>query len=192
MPRTAKQPAAKPAPKLKAKPKVVATVESVEELNLFADPPSGQLIEGELNEVEVKIKRLHPDAVMPVYATPGAACFDLHAIEDGIVLAGRAATFQVGLIFEVPPGHVMKVYSRSGHGFKSNVRLVNTTGVIDSDYRGPMMVGLYNDGDDRFIVRKGDRIAQAMIERVLPVKFVEADELSETERGAGGFGSTGA
>lgn len=194
MPRTAKQPAAKPAPKPKAKPKVAAPVESVEELNLFADPPSGQSLEGELNviELELRVKRNHPDAVMPFYATPGAACFDLHAIDDGVVLAGRAVTFQVGLNFEVPPGYVMKVYSRSGHGFKSNVRLVNTTGIIDSDYRGPMMVGLYNDGDDRFIVRKGDRIAQAMIERALPVKIIEVDELTETERGSGGFGSTGA
>lgn len=192
MPRTAKQPAAKPAPKPKAKPKVVATVESVEELNLFADPPSAQPLEDELNVAEVKIKRLHPDAILPVYATAGAACFDLHALGDGVVLPGRSAIFDVGFSVEVPPGYVMKVYSRSGHGFKHGIRLGNGTGIVDSDYRGELMVALRNDSDERFIVRKGDRIAQAMIEVSLPVEIVEVDELSTTERGAGGIGSTGA
>lgn len=85
----------------------------------------------------------------------------------------------------------MMVYSRSGHGFKSDVRLANCVGVIDSDYRGEVKVKLTNDGNEYMQVNEGDRIAQAMIIPVEQVKFIEVAELSDTERGTGGFGSTG-
>lgn len=151
--------------------------------------------------MKVRIKKLHPDAVVPTYATAGAACFDLHAIGDAALPIGDgglpvefygAVAFRTGLSVEVPAGHVMKVYSRSGQGFKHGVRLSNGTGIIDSDYRGELMISLRNDGDEPFIVRKGDRIAQAMIIPVEQVQFELADELIDTERGTGGFGSTGA
>ena len=148
--------------------------------------------------LQLKIKKLHPDAVVPKYATAGAACFDLHAIIENdvsadAVLPGLFYTFRTGLSFEVPYGHVLKVFSRSGHGFKHGIRLANGTGIIDSDYRGELMVCLKNDGpSEPLIVHHGDRIAQAMLVPIPRVELIEASELSDTERGTGGFGSTGA
>lgn len=142
--------------------------------------------------LNLKVKRLHKDAVLPRYATEGAACFDLHALEDGEAGAcGGTVQCRTGLAFEVPPGHVMLIYSRSGHGFKNGVRLVNSVGVIDSDYRGEVSVKLKNDSPLRFNIEPGDRIAQAMIVPIPVVKIVEADTLTDTARGSGGFGSTG-
>lgn len=148
--------------------------------------------------MKLKFKKLHPAAIVPKYATAGAACFDLHAYSDGIPAGwilredGGTATIGTGIAYEVPPDHVMLVFSRSGHGFKNHVSLVNCTGVIDSDFRGEVCVGLRNDGPLPFRVAAGDRIAQAMIVRIPPVDMEETDELSDTARGTGGFGSTGA
>lgn len=151
--------------------------------------------------MKVKVKKLHPEAQLPVYATEGAACFDLHALDanwnvnakayGAEVRSGQATMFNTGLAFEVPEGHVMLVFSRSGHGFKNSVRLVNCVGVIDSDYRGEVAVKLFADGYGSLKVYGGDRIAQAMIVPVDRVEFELSDELGETERGEGGFGSTG-
>lgn len=151
--------------------------------------------------MQVKIKRLDPAATIPQYATEGAACFDLCAIGDAALPPGEgglpiefygAVAFRTGLAFEIPVWYALKVYSRSGHGFKHGVRLSNGTGIIDSDYRGELIISLRNDGDEPFIVRKGDRIAQAIVIPVQQVTFEEVSELSETKRGQGGFGSTGA
>lgn len=169
---------------------------------------------------ELKVKRLHPDAVIPQYATDGSGCFDLHAVHvGGLTNAewdvfeknsdlmrpgvhrhtelrnGEPQTFRTGLAFEVPAGHVMLIFSRSGHGFKYDTRLANCVGVIDSDYRGEVMVRLTRDTERTFFpldIKSGDRIAQAMLVPIPRVQLVEVDELSDTERGAGGFGSTGA
>lgn len=145
-----------------------------------------------MRSTDLKVKRLDPKAQLPGYATLGAACFDIAALNVGFVSGGGYATFSTGLAFEVPEGHVMLIFSRSGHGFKNNVRLANCVGVIDSDYRGEVMVKLTNDSRQDMWVEPGDRIAQAMIVPVQQVTFTEVDELSETARGAGGFGSTGA
>ena len=142
--------------------------------------------------MKLKVKRLSSLATLPTYATEGSACFDLRAVHNGVVKPGCAMEFATDLAFEVPPGWVMKLYSRSGHGFKHGVRLANTTGIIDSDYRGHVPVMLSNDSGVAFYVAFGDRVAQAMLERVEPVEFEEADALSDTARGMGGFGSTGA
>lgn len=143
--------------------------------------------------MKVKIKKLHTDAVIPTYATDGSACFDLYTIESGKIYPGRAVNFHTGISFEIPKGHVMLIYSRSGHGFNHGIRLVNATGIIDSDYRGEVLIKLHNDHPVlTFNVNKLDRIAQAMIipvDQVLQFEVVE--ELSVTERGEGGFGSTG-
>lgn len=155
-----------------------------------------------MNKLKIKIKQLHEAAKIPEYATAGAACFDLHAIVDGgdikdgvvavqPVFNNQSATYRTGLAFEIPEGYVMMVHSRSGHGFKNGVRLSNCVGVIDSDYRGEVMVKLHNDSRFAFNVYNGDRIAQAMIIPVQQVGFEVVQELSNTERGAGGFGSTG-
>jgi len=153
--------------------------------------------------MELKIKRLHPDAIMPTYGSNGAACFDLYAIgykdqsstdewHSTEFPSGWAVTFKTGLAFQPPPGHALMIYSRSGHGFNHDVRLANAVGCCDEDYIGEVMVRLSNDGKKPYTVYKGDRIAQAMLIPVPRLKLVEVDELSETVRGAGGFGSTGA
>lgn len=163
--------------------------------------------------MKLKFKKLHLAAIAPKYATKGAACFDLHAInvngisaEEAAVLKkhchdaktftevskSRPAIFDTGLCFEVPAGHVMLIFSRSGHGFKNSVCLANAVGVIDSDYRGEIKVKLKADDQGSLSVSSGDRIAQAMIVPIPTVELEEVDELSETERGTGGFGSTGA
>jgi dUTP pyrophosphatase len=142
--------------------------------------------------MQIKIKSLDPRAQMPVYATTGAACFDICTISDNTdILTGDSAVFKTGLSFEIPEGHVMMVYSRSGHGFKQGLRLSNTTGIIDSDYRGELMVKLHNDGVKTAHIAAGERIAQGMIVPVQQVQFALVDELSDTDRGTGGLGSTG-
>lgn len=140
----------------------------------------------------VKVKKTHSAARIPVYATPGAACFDLHSVDVGVVRARDAKDFSCGLAFEIPDDHVMLVFSRSGHGFKHDVRLCNSVGVVDSDYRGDVAIKLRNDNDfSDLLVNPGDRIAQAMIIPVDQVTFEVVDQLSSTKRGVGGFGSTG-
>lgn len=153
--------------------------------------------------MEIKIKKLHPRAKMPAYATADAACFDLHAATvaecqciGSVVHEGYPITCETGLAFEIPQGNVMLIFGRSGHGFKDNVRLSNAVGVIDADFRGEVKVKLTCDIDPPdykpgLFVKPGDRIAQALVLPVERVNFIFADELSDTERGTGGFGSTG-
>lgn len=140
--------------------------------------------------MKVKIQKLSRYAIMPTYATPGAACFDLHAIESVMIRSKEQGIVSTGLAFEVPEGYVMLVYARSGLAFKNRVSLGNAVGVIDADYRGEVKIALRNDGVGFHEVLPGDRIAQAMIVPVKAITFVEA-ELSSTDRGVGGFGSTG-
>lgn len=139
----------------------------------------------------INICKLNPDAIEPIYATDGAGCFDLHTTHGGEVGAHSTGTFSTGLAFEVPDGHVMFVFSRSGHGFKHGLRLSNCVGVIDADYRGEVMVQLRNDKPIAFSFEKGDRVAQALILPVPRVTFAAAEQLSITDRGNGGFGHTG-
>lgn len=144
--------------------------------------------------MQVKIKKLHPEAIIPQYATDGSACFDLHSVGDYFIddIAHTNEVVATGLSVEIPEGYQMLVFSRSGHAAKNNVRLANCVGVIDSDYRGEVKVLLAADIDARLTIKKGDRIAQAQIMPVHRVSFFEVDELTDTERGTGGFGSTGA
>ena len=135
---------------------------------------------------------------MPRYQSAGAAGFDLHAVlpegERNYVSHKHPREFSTGLAFEVPEGWVMQVYSRSGHGFKNSVRLANCTGIVDSDFRGEVRVKLCTDADytsDHLIVSHGDRIAQAVLVPAPQFTLLEVDALSETVRGAGGYGSTG-
>ena len=142
--------------------------------------------------MQVKIKKLHPDAKVPTYGSAGAACFDICVLKGGAVpFLGRSAIFETGLAFEVPEGYALMAYNRSGHGIKHGVRLSNLVGILDSDYRGQLLVRLHNDGPDTYQVQDGERVIQAMIVPVPKIEFVEVDELGETERGTGGIGSTG-
>lgn len=146
------------------------------------------------SQMRVKIHRLAVEAKTPIYATDGAACFDLHAVTDILltVPAGGSCDIATGLAFEIPPGYCMRIYSRSGHGFRHGVRLANCVGIIDSDYRGEVRVKLANDSTRSMHIFPGDRVAQAEIAPVLRVAFDEVETLSETTRGDAGFGSTGA
>lgn len=138
----------------------------------------------------VKFKKLSPFAKVPTYGTDYAACFDLYSIEDQMVMPNGRKLIKTGLSVEVPQGHALMVYPRSGLALRYGITLGNSVGIIDADYRGEVMVLLNNLGMLGFEVMRGDRIAQGMVMPVAGVSFVE-DELSETERGMGGFGSTG-
>ncbi|AXF39828.1 deoxyuridine 5'-triphosphate nucleotidohydrolase [Paenibacillus phage Ley] len=170
--------------------------------------------------MEVKIKKLHPDAVIPQYATAGAAGFDLVAVEDRLIQPGETKTVSTGLAFEIPEGYEIQIRPRSGVSVRTPLRIPNAPGTIDHDYRGEVKVLLSNtshpmyspglflrtiDGDalldftvaglefetGSYIVQKGDRIAQGIIAPVERAEFTVVGELSETKRGAGGFGHTG-
>jgi len=141
--------------------------------------------------MKIKIKKLREDAVLPRYATEGSACFDIFTFHDGCVEEDNFCVFDTGLAMEVPEGHVLLIFSRSGHGFKHDIRLSNCVGVIDSDYRGEIKVKLRADGRSHTILREGSAVAQGLIIPYPKVEFEEVDELSTTERGSGGFGSTG-
>ena len=140
--------------------------------------------------MKLPVKRLHKDAVLPRYQSDGAACFDLVATSREYVAPG-IALYHTGLAFDIPRGHVLMVYSRSGHGFNHHTRLCNSTGVVDSDYRGEVMVKLIRDDGGLDMPWAGERVAQAMLIPVKQVQLIEVEELSETKRGTGGMGSTG-
>ena len=138
--------------------------------------------------------RLDPRAVAPAYATPGAAAADLCAVLDAPLTleTGQRAMIPTGLAIELPgPDCVALVYARSGLAVKHGLTLSNCVGVIDSDYRGEVKVGLINQSAESYTIQPGERIAQLCIAPVWQAAFVESAQLSDTARGAGGFGSTG-
>ena len=148
--------------------------------------------------MDLKIKALSPkigtDIPLPYYATPGSAAMDLHACLDEAVTipAGERRVIPTGLAIALPSAdYVALVFARSGLGIKHGVAPANCVGVIDSDYRGELLVGLQNSGGSEFTIRPGDRIAQLMVVPVVQPRLRLVDELDETDRGAGGFGSTG-
>ena len=148
--------------------------------------------------MELKIKPLSPkigtDIPLPRFATAGAACMDLCAcIDEAVTLhAGERRLVPTGIAIALPsPEYVALVCARSGLAVKHGLALSNGVGVIDSDYRGEIQVGLVNLGSETYTLQPGERLAQLMILPVAQAAFVQADTLDETDRGAGGFGSTG-
>jgi len=139
----------------------------------------------------IKVKRLHENAEIPRRATINSAGFDLHCIESFSIESGEHISVRTGLAFEIPAGHAMLIYPRSGHAKKHGLTLSNAVGVVDSDYRGEVIVLLHNDGEHSVSFQAGERIAQAIIHKLPDIELIECEELSETERGEGGFGSTG-
>lgn len=142
----------------------------------------------------IRFQKLHPNAVIPQRATPGSAGMDLVAcIEEPVHLpAGGRAMIPTGLVMAIPTAEwVGLVYARSGLAVRHGITLSNSVGVIDSDYRGEIRVGLCNLGQEPYTIQPGERIAQLVISPVLLPPVEEADELDSTERGTGGFGSTG-
>jgi dUTP pyrophosphatase len=141
----------------------------------------------------VQVRRLRPDAIVPRYQSADAAGMDLHAALDQPmqVAPGAVAVVPTGLAMAIPRGYEGQVRPRSGLARKHAVTLINSPGTIDPDFRGECMVLLINHGREPFTIAHGDRIAQLLITPVAQADLVEVEELSSTERGAGGFGSTG-
>lgn len=136
----------------------------------------------------LRIHRLTPLARLPAYATPGASGLDLRAVQGGIVLPGCVARIRTGLALEIPEGYEAQIRSRSGLASRG---IIGILGTIDSDYRGEIEAMLHNTTSEPWSYRYGDRVAQLVIAPVVRARVVEVEELSDTERGNGGFGSTG-
>ena len=169
-----------------------------------------------MTNVLVKIVKLNEEAVLPKYATPGSACFDFVAMEDIILVPGQTGLIKTGLAVEVPENYKIAIYPRSGISLKTPLRMGNSVGQVDSDYRGEIGVIIHNTGIacpytakmamtidnepiemdnpapiNTYVIRKGDRIAQGAIEAAIQADFQLVKVLSSTDRGQGGFGSTG-
>lgn len=136
-------------------------------------------------------KRVHPDAVLPAYAHASDAGMDVRSVDDLVIPPGGRALVHTGLVMLLPPMHEAQVRPRSGLALKHGVTVLNTPGTIDAGYRGEVGVILANFGQSDFEVKKGDKIAQLVIAPVLQPAVEEVEVIDETDRGAGGFGSTG-
>lgn len=141
----------------------------------------------------VAVRKVHPLAQLPFYATEGAAAADVCGVnEEAITIyPGQSVFIDTGLQFEVPRGYELKAYSRSGHGFKSGIRLANCTGILDSDYRGNLGVKLHNDSGVPYVLGPRERIVQIQVKKIPQSNFFWVDELTDTVRGEAGYGSTG-
>lgn len=142
---------------------------------------------------QIPVKKLRPNAVLPTYGSACAAGADLYACLDGpaVIEPGQTVFIPTGLAMEIPTGFAGLIYARSSLGTKRGLAPANKVGVVDSDYRGEFMVALHNHGDSTQTVENGERIAQLVIAPVFTPGFTEVESLSDTQRGAGGFGSTG-
>ena len=141
---------------------------------------------------DLPVRRLDPGLPLPAYAHPGDAGADLCAAEDVVLSPGGRATVGTGIAIAVPDGYAAFVHPRSGLASRHGITLVNAPGTVDAGYRGEVRVVLLNtDPAEPFTVRRGDRIAQLVVQPVTRVSFLDAAELPPTPRGEGGFGSTG-
>lgn len=141
--------------------------------------------------IVVRLKRLTPDARIPQYAYPDDSGADLYAAEDVVLQPGERRAVSTGLAAEVPLGFELQVRPKSGIALNSGVTVLNTPGTVDAGYRGEIKVILINLGAEPYPIRKGQKIAQLVLVPVFRADFQEVEELSESMRGAGGFGSTG-
>jgi dUTP pyrophosphatase len=145
------------------------------------------------NSIPVLVKRLpHFEGLeLPAYASDGAAGMDVLAAEDVLLAPGGRHAVATGLALAIPAGYEIQVRPRSGLALKHGITIPNTPGTIDSDYRGELKVILINHGAEAFEIRRGDRVAQLVLAPVVRASWLKVDELDETVRGVGGFGSTG-
>ncbi len=141
-----------------------------------------------MNTLKIKIKKLHPSAKIPIYASEGAAGFDIYSVEDVSILPGETKAVGSGIAVEVPEGKVLEIWDRGGMGFRGIHRFA---GVVDSDYRGEIKIVLNNSTKETFEIKKGERIAQGMIKDFYKAEFEEVGELEDTARGEGWNHSTG-
>lgn len=149
-----------------------------------------------INRLEVNIKKLRPTAKIPTRGSAAAAGYDFYAdLESGsathYIFPHQTVLIGTGISMALPDGTFLGLYPRSGLASKQGLRLANCVGVIDSDYRGEIKIALHNDTDETQCIKNGDRIAQGILETYIPMNFKEVEELDETDRGNGGFGSTG-
>lgn len=147
-----------------------------------------------MNKPNVKVKKLRKGAIIPTYGSSYAAGADLYACIDtdqAVIRPHETKLIPTGISLEIPEGYGGFIYARSGIATKRGLAPANKVGVVDSDYRGEVMVALHNHSDKEASIDNGERVAQLVIAPFLAVNFTEADELSDTERGEGGFGSTG-
>ncbi|MDP2925035.1 MAG: dUTP diphosphatase [Nanoarchaeota archaeon] len=141
-----------------------------------------------LNPLKIKIKKIGPDAVVPSQGSFHAAGFDIYSNENIIIFPEETKLVPTGLAFEIPEGKVLFIWDRSGMGAKGIHRF---SGVIDSDYRGEVKIALFNSTKEPYEIKKGDRICQGIVQDYYKPEFMLVEELSETKRGDGSFGSTG-
>ena len=141
----------------------------------------------------IPVKKLNPKAILPTYGSVEAAGADLYACLDAPVCIepGKTAFIPTGIAMEIPKGYAGLAYARSGLACKRDLAPANKVGVIDSDYRGEFMIALHNHGSESQMIEHGERIAQLVITPVCTPGFTEVSQLSDTQRGLGGFGSTG-
>lgn len=142
--------------------------------------------------MNIKVKKLYKDVELPEYKTSGAAAFDFESMIDIIINPNETRIIPTGLAFEIPDGYELQVRPRSGLSAKTKLRVSNSPGTIDSDYRGEVCIILDNiSSEESYTINRGERIAQGVISKVEKITFEEVEDLSETERGEAGFGSTG-
>jgi len=144
-----------------------------------------------MQEVPIHFDTIHEDAVVPQYATDGDAGLDLYSVETTTLAPGKRDSVGTGITMAIPKGYVGLVHPRSGLAFKHGISVANTPGTIDSGYRGEIRVLLINLGHDTISISKGDRIAQLVVQPVVKAVMIQHAISSDTERGTGGFGSTG-
>ncbi len=138
--------------------------------------------------MRIKIKKLHPDAIIPKYSYKGDAGMDLHSTEDIFLRPNHRAVVKTGLSIELPKGYVALVWDKSGIAKEG---ITTLAGVGDSGYRGEYKIVMINLSSRDYFIKKGQKIAQLLIQPIITAKIKEVDELTQTERGEGGFGSTG-
>lgn len=139
--------------------------------------------------MQIKIKKLHPEAKLPTYAHLGDAGMDIYAFEEVTVEAGKRALLKTGIAMAIPVGYVGLLWDKSGLSNKHGLTIVG--GVIDAGYRGEILVGLLNTSDQDYVFKAGDKITQLLVQSIVHATIVESGNLDETTRGDGAFGSTG-
>lgn len=142
-----------------------------------------------MEKIKIKIKKLNPDAIIPHYAHLGDAGMDIYSVENIIIAPGKRVLVSTGITTEIPEGYAALIWDKSGLAAKSGIKTM--AGVIDCNYRGEWKIVLFNTSENNYEVKKGEKIAQALIQPVVNPEIEEVSELSDTSRGEGSFGSTG-
>lgn len=144
-----------------------------------------------MEKVNVKVKVLNDDVILPKYETNGSAGMDIRIIEGVHINPGETVLTKTGMAFAIPEGFEFQIRPRSGLSLKTSLRLPNSPGTIDSDYRGELGIMLNNIGTKALYFKKGERVCQMVLNKVPQANLILVDDLDETDRGSGGFGSTG-